>query len=84
MKTMASILCLAVVGLTSVYVGERSLFFTDYLKFLAIFAVLALLVTATACWTGVISVADDRAGQDDTYRNRTGNGAHSNTDTDDV
>ncbi|WP_420415681.1 hypothetical protein [Marinovum algicola] len=61
MKTLASILCLTFVCVTLFHVGERSLFFSDYPMFVAIFAALALLVSVTAIWVGATGASDDEA-----------------------
>ena len=52
MKTTVSIFCLAAVLLVLLYIGERSLFFSNYLMFVTIFTALALLVSVTATWVG--------------------------------
>ncbi len=66
MKTMASILCLALVCLVLFHIGKRSLFFSDYPMFVAILAALSLLVSVTTVWVRGGGAWDAGTESDDT------------------
>ena len=65
MKTIAPALCLAFVCSALIYIGERSLFFSNYFLFVTIFAALALLVTVIAFWVRGPASSDEKTEQDD-------------------
>ncbi|AJY49983.1 hypothetical protein [Halomonas sp. KO116] len=80
MKTTASICCLAAVLLVLSYIGERSLFFSNYPMFVTVFAALALLISAMATWVGASGSAGDKTESNDTSSDHNGNDARANTE----
>lgn len=65
MKTIASTLCIIIVCLVLFHIGERSLFFSDYPMFVAIFATLSLLVSMTTVWVRAAGTSDSGTEIDD-------------------